>query len=105
MYIRHGNCAVETDPFHLIKLFALWQHQMHFSIALMTSSYSTVFWLSLYTWLKHEYLWQERPREQCHLLQISKVHYFVRKMELTEEIWKSGKSNIMVENMKYNRYM
>ena len=26
-------------------------------------------------------------------------------MELTEEIWKSGKSNIMVENMKYNRYI
>ena len=31
-----------------VKLFALKQHQMLISIALMSSSYSTVFWFSLY---------------------------------------------------------
>ena len=30
-----------------VKVFALYQHQMHFSIALMSSSYSTGFRLSL----------------------------------------------------------
>jgi len=32
----------------LVNLFPLQQHQIHFSIALMSSFYSAVFWLSLY---------------------------------------------------------
>ena len=55
MRIKHGNCAVHCDHYKiksfnkfLVKLIASWQHQIHLSIALMSSSYSVVFWLSLY---------------------------------------------------------
>ena len=36
-----------------VKLFALEQHQIHLSIAVMSSSSSTVFWFSLYDICKH----------------------------------------------------
>ena len=34
--------------YYVVKLLTLWQHQMHFSFALTSSFYSTVFWFSLY---------------------------------------------------------
>ena len=55
--IRHSNCEGINRPISLkkwfnnlrVKPFSLKQHQMHFSIPLMPSSYSTVFWLWLYS--------------------------------------------------------
>ena len=43
--MRHSNCSVSGDPFHLIR---------DCIIALMSSSYSTVFWISLYNVIKRQ---------------------------------------------------